>query len=384
MRNFHRAVSASRAAPRPAIAHGSGSPPPCPPLPTTPSGANSANTLPPWSSTNALAAKFQAAGQDALALLAWLDEGASPLRGLEPVALLRRVVEEQFERTPDGPQRRKAEPSGAVKNPHDADAEWSTKDKEGKKAWVGYKTQVMETVPDADSEPKPKGQPTEQFTTDIPTTPATASDIAGMDLCLANQTAAGQEPPAELYLDAGYVTDDTLARAEAEGRQLVGPARPCPHNGGLLPADAFDVDLAARKATCPAGQTSTQCNHINDTTQGASYWRFEWGAQCDGCPLQARCTKSRTGRRILAVGEHHDLLQARRREMKTPEFRQRMRRRNAIEGTISELVRLGLRRTRYRGLAKTRLHGYLVGAACNIGRWLRLEAWRLRTQERSA
>ena len=70
--------------------------------------------------------------------------------------------------------------------------------------------------------------------------------------------------------------------------------------------------------------------------------------------------------------------------MKTPEFRQRMRRRNAIEGTISELVRLGLRRTRYRGLAKTRLHGYLVGAACNIGRWLRLEAWRLRTQERSA
>ena len=27
---------------------------------------------------------------------------------------------------------------------------------------------------------------------------------------------------------------------------------------------------------------------------------------------------------------------------------------------------------------KARLHGYLVGAACNIGRWLRREAWRRR------
>ncbi len=52
-----------------------------------------------------------------------------------------------------------------------------------------------------------------------------------------------------------------------------------------------------------------------------------------------------------------------------------MPRRNAIEGTVSELVRLGLRRTRCRGLPKTRLHGHLVGAACNLGRWLRPEAW---------
>jgi len=66
--------------------------------------------------------------------------------------------------------------------------------------------------------------------------------------------------------------------------------------------------------------------------------------------------------------------------MKTAEFQERMHRRNAIEGTVSELVRLGLRRTRYRGLAKTRLHDYLVGAACNIRRWLRLEAWRLRAR----
>ena len=338
-------------------------------------------TEPDWRrlTREALAEKFQQAGRDAHRLLVWLEEQRSPLRELRAVALLRRVFDEQFELTADGPQRREAEPSGAVKNPHEPDAQWSTKDKEGKKAWVGYKAQIMETVPD-EAEPKPKGEPTEQFLTEITTTEAIASDIAGMGRALQTQAEAGQEAPPELYVDAGYVTDDTLARAKEEGRELVGPARPCPHKGGLLPADQFDVNLAARQATCPAGKTSTQCSLIHDTDQGATYWRFEWGAQCDACELRARCTKSRGGRRILSVGEHHDLLQARRREMKTAEFRKRMHRRNAIEGTVSELVRLGLRRTRYRGLAKTRLHDYLVGAACNIRRWLRLEAWRLRAR----
>jgi len=54
-----------------------------------------------------------------------------------------------------------------------------------------------------------------------------------------------------------------------------------------------------------------------------------------------------------------------------------MRTRAAMEGTLSELTRLGLRRSRYRGLAKTRLANYFIGAACNIRRYVRLLAWRL-------
>jgi len=330
-----------------------------------------------------LAEKFQQAGRDAHRLLAWLAEQASPLRDHEAVALLRRVFDEQFELAADGPRQRPGEPSGAVKNPHDPDAQWSSKDKEGKKAWVGYKAQIAETVPD-EAEPKPKGEPTEQFLTDLTTTEAIASDLDGMGRTLQAQAENGQEPPPELFVDAGYVTDDTLFEAQAAGRQLVGPARPCPQREGMLAADQFDVDLPARQATCPAGKTSTQCSLIHDAAHRTVSWRFEWGAQCDGCGLRPRCTRSRSGRRILAVGEHHDLLQARRREMKTAEFQQRMHARNAIEGTVSELVRLGLRRTRYRGLAKTRLHGYLVGAACNLRRWLRLEAWRLETAPQTA
>jgi len=55
-----------------------------------------------------------------------------------------------------------------------------------------------------------------------------------------------------------------------------------------------------------------------------------------------------------------------------PEFKQEMKKRNGIEGTQSELVRAhGARRARYRGLDKVKLQFYLIGAACNVKRWLR-------------
>ena len=58
-----------------------------------------------------------------------------------------------------------------------------------------------------------------------------------------------------------------------------------------------------------------------------------------------------------------------------------MKVRNGIEGTQSELVRAhGLRRSRYRGKAKLDLQHQLIGAACNIKRWLRLMAWELKAK----
>ncbi|RPJ51520.1 MAG: hypothetical protein EHM23_34010, partial [Acidobacteria bacterium] len=54
--------------------------------------------------------------------------------------------------------------------------------------------------------------------------------------------------------------------------------------------------------------------------------------------------------REVVVSPNHDHLQKRRREMGTEAFQREARNRNAIEGTISELVRgYGLRKTRYRG-----------------------------------
>lgn len=106
------------------------------------------------------------------------------------------------------------------------------------------------------------------------------------------------------------------------------------------------------------------------------YYRIEWGHQCDSCPVQKQCTRSKSGRRTLVVGLRHDLVQRRREQMREAGFAKTMHPRNGVEGTHSELVRgHGLRRTKYRGLSRVGLSHYLMGAACNVKRYLNLLAF---------
>ena len=325
------------------------------------------------------------AGRDALGLIGWLRLQPSVLRDSDKALLLERVFLEQYELDSSGPRRRKAEASGGVKNPHDPDVQWATKDLAKTKQWEGYKVQIAETVAE-DGKAKDKGEPTEQFITEVTTTEAIASDLAGRRRVEENQREHGHGVAEELYVDAAYVTDDTLAEAREQGRELIGPARPSANASGkdLFDADAFTVEIADRRAVCPAGHESRQCSRLENQQTGQVDYRFKWAGLCDACELQNQCTRSRSRRRMLVVGEHHDLLQQRRREMQTEEFRKHMQQRNGIEGTISEFARGGGRRSRYRGLAKTTLANYFQGAAVNVKRWTRLMQWKVQQKEKAA
>ncbi len=334
-------------------------------------------------SKSTLAEKAEQAGQDALMLICWLRRQASAVRDHDKAILLERVFLEQYEPDSQCLSLCKCEASGTVKNPHDPDAQWSSKDQAKTKTWVGYKVQVSETVSDADA-PKKKGVPTEQFLTEVTTTEAIAGDLDGMHRNLHAQAEHHDEQPAELYVDAAYVTDDTMAEAKEQDRAIIGPARKPGNPTHLLDVDQFDVDVATRTAVCPAGHTSRQCSLINDNYNASVYYRFEWAGLCDDCELQKQCTRRKDGRRHVSVGRHHDLLQQRRRDMKTDEFKLKMHRRNAIEGTISEFTRGGGRRTRYRGLAKTTLANHFQGAAVNVNRCLRLTQWEVEKRQKAA
>jgi transposase len=57
----------------------------------------------------------------------------------------------------------------------------------------------------------------------------------------------------------------------------------------------------------------------------------------------------------------------------TAQFKDDMKLRPPIEGTISELTRYhGLRRARYRGLNKVSLQCYFTAVAVNIKRWIKI------------
>ena len=329
-------------------------------------------------SVEGLKAKLAQAGTDGYGLLDWAMTQRRVVRAHEKVQLLARVLAEQFERDDadeDDVRPRRTEGAGVVKNPHDPEAEWARKSADVRSQWTGYKVQVAETVRDGD-EAKPKGEPTDQFIVDVTTTTATTSDKEGLEQSLQAQAERGLEPPTEHFVDAAYVSGANLAAAQANGGELVGPMQHSPTAKDQYAVEAFEIDTEAKTAVCPAGRRSTQCSVINDRHQQRAYYRFEWGAQCDTCPQRNACTRSGSGRRMVSVGLHHMLVQARRNEATTPEFQRRMRARNGIEGTISELTRNGMRRTRYRGLAKTSLANYFHATACNVKRWLALMAHR--------
>ena len=242
---------------------------------------------------------------------------------------------------------------------------------------MGYKVQVAETVTEGVLEP---GEPTQNFIVGVVTHAARESDEEGAGKMEAEQQAMGLERPPVQYVDAAYVSTEKLVAAAAEGCELIGPAPYCGGpNRDRFQSDDFHVEVEQRRATCPAGHQNTQCSRLVEKTTGRVSFRFEWDtATCARCPLRLKCIKAEHRHRTLVVGENHTVLQARRKEQQTHEFKTRLKHRNAIEGTQSELVRAhGMRRARYRGLAKTKLQNYFIGAACNVKRWLRRVAWEI-------
>lgn len=194
------------------------------------------------------------------------------------------------------------------------------------------------------------------------------------------QAGMGLEKPPVQYVDGAYVSGQRLAQVSAAGRELIGPAAGAPDNNqGRFTTERFEVQVEQRTAVCPAGHASTQCSRLAEAQSGRVNYRFEWSTHCAGCSLRPQCVGPTQRHRTIVVTEHHSFLQARRQEQQSAAFKERMKHRNGIEGTQSELVRgHGLRQTRYRGLNKVSLQNYFIGAACNVKRWLRREAWQLR------
>jgi len=207
--------------------------------------------------------------------------------------------------------------SDRVQNPHEPEATYASKG-EGKarKEHVGYKIQVAESVSEAPLEP---GEPTRNFVTGIVTHAAYESDEAGARKMAAEQAAMGLDKPPAQYVDAAYISAAELAQAQAEGRELIGPAPASADTiQGRYTTERFDIDVEQRQAICPAGKTNTQCSRLEEKQTGKVSYRFEWSTHCENCPLRAQCVAPKQKHRSVVVGEHHTALQARRREQVTP------------------------------------------------------------------
>jgi hypothetical protein len=306
------------------------------------------------------------AGQDGYWLLDHIDTTAPEVaQHLPEVGTLRTVLDQQFERAETGVQAKKVPIKGKdiIVTPHDTEARWA---KKRGKDWVGYKMQTTET---ADEEQAV------QFITDMDTVAANDGDSEHVEP-IQSRLEERDLLPREHYVDQGYTSGPNLAKSAQRGVELVGPIAVDQSNKaeGYHQAD-FDLDFEAQEATCPEGQKSTLWSECKTPEAPDDPCRREikikFGDACDGCPARDLCTSSKTGR-TLTVSAFHAELSARRAQQRTDEFKERLKKQSAVEGTISELTRChGARRARYRGKGKVRLQHLFTGAAVNIKRLAR-------------
>lgn len=305
-------------------------------------------------------AKMKEAGGDGFWLLDRLDESArEEVLGLAEVETLREVWEQQFEREEESGKVTVRKPpikgKGVIQTPHDRDARWA--EKRGQD-WVGYRLQVSETAED-DVE--------KQFITDIEVVDANDDDSETVDE-IQERLIKRDLRPNEHYVDRGYICAANLAHSADRGTELLGQALPDTSRKpeGYKQSD-FKLDFERQEATCPEGRVSEKW-YQRPQADGHVGAEIQFKDRCAGCPARAQCAPGKSGR-TLTVSPYHKELQERRAEQETEAFKEKMKRRPAIEGTISEMTRKhGMRRARYRGKPKVRLQALFSGAAANMKR----------------
>jgi transposase len=320
----------------------------------------------------------RAVGEDGFALLDRLDrpETAAELRGLPKVAILRQVWARHFVREDGAPPggsvrlRAKEDPpppeAEPVESPHDTEARFRTR---SGTSWIGYVVHLSESCEDDGA----------HLITHAMTTIATVHE-ARCTAVIHQALLAKGLVPAEHLVDAAYVDAELLVGSRGElGIDLVGPPRPNPSWQGKVEGgytiDRFEVDWDERRVRCPQGKLSSAWSPQVDHA-GAPYVSVMFRkADCGACPARSLCTRAEHQARHLKLPPRaeHAALKAARERLATKEGRRRYARRAGIEGTISQGVRaFGLRRSRYRGLAKTHLQHVATAAAINVER---LTAW---------
>ncbi len=337
-------------------------------------------------------------GRDGVRLLRAVHSEQAPawLRELPAVDVLRRVLVQNYLVTTDIRGRevirmREAERDGLppgrlrISSPYDPDARWAAKGED--LFWNGYKVHLTETCPppepaaeDGRAEDDP-GAERPNLITNVATTDATVPD-AKMTEPIHAALAERNLLPAEHLVDSGYPSAaGVIDSARRWGITLVSPlladSSPQARAGAGYDRAAFTIDFDAQHATCPQGQTSTWWNPVTQRGTDAIVIKFA-AATCGPCPVREQCTRStvlsRIGRQLtVPPREIHQAQQTARAAQHTADWQARYSARAGVEGTVHQAVAVtGMRRTRYRGLAKTRLQHVFSAVALNL---IRLDAY---------
>jgi Transposase DDE domain len=254
-----------------------------------------------------------------------------------------------------------------INSPYDLDARYG---KKRTTLWVGYKVHFTQTC-DEDAP---------QLITHVETTPAPLPDEQALPKVHAGLAEKDLLPEQHL-VDAGYVNATNLIASRAGFKvDLVGPTLKNYWYQAETGYDVthFSIDWQAETVTCPQGHLSSSWTPAQDA-KGKPVIKVKFSqTDCKACASQASCTGGTRRTMTLQPRERMQALLTARQREDTAVFKDTYRHRAGIEGTHSQGTRtMGLRRSRYVGLAKTHLAHVAIATAINVVQltsWLRGEA----------
>ena len=204
------------------------------------------------------------------------------------------------------------------------------------------------------------------------TTGAATSEAHVLPQLLDQHARAVGEPARTVVADKQYGTAENYRAVEARGADACIPHERRVHPEGKLPHEAFRYDAGRDIYVCPAGQTLTRWAELPEEQRV----RYKAPAEvCAVCPMRARCTTAKDGRRVDRhnLQEYIDWADA---CLSKGEHRRLMARRKAVmEGSFADAANNhGFKRARWRGLTRVRIQGLMIAAIQNVRKLLR--AWR--------
>ena len=312
----------------------------------------------------------QRIGVDGFALLDAVDDDQAPaeLRHLPVIDTLRRTWNRHYERL--GPEaairfktdRELPKAAGALESPYDVEARYRHK---RDTQWTGYMVHVTETC--ESDEP--------HLLTHVHTTSAAVHE-ARCTADIGQALVAKALTPEELFVDSAYVSAELLVKSrEAYGIALRGPTRPNlswqKRTAGAYELNDFAIDWERRQVRCPQGKTSVTWSESTTNEHPTIHVGFS-RRDCEACVSRPLCTRAKPPRARtmgFAPQRHYEALGTAQAWYASDEGRRQYACRAGVEGTVSQGVRaFGMRRSRYRGLAKTHLQNLAIASAINLDR----------------
>ena len=168
----------------------------------------------------------------------------------------------------------------------------------------------------------------------------TLSDSGHLVPMIDQMAAVTGQPPKVVLTDAGYPSGDDLAQCEARNIEVIAPwnensftaeKRAQAGENGPIRKDEFTWDPTIPGYRCPQGNSLTYRERTTKQKANGDSVPLEIYqadvADCNECPLKARCVHSSSGARTVRRQPHEDLIDKLRDRIKTPEgkalYRQR-------------------------------------------------------------